>query len=606
MKKAIILLGILFLIGVGFSAPARVHQSPIAIYVTLNQSTNITSTNITQFFQGVTIPITNVTSLISSVNCTGTNKLNNITITNAGLSGICGADVSGGGSNNGVTIPADNVTNGTFTGTLFRFSGNLTISGNSTIAGDVNLSRYASCTLKTTSWGMVICGGDNTSAGAGITSLGGSLEGIVQTNPAPVTTTGNVTFNTTAFNQTYDGRYLSIAGVRLPIANITNYIGWTLPFTNITGYAVGGVTVPWTNITGYNVGGVTVPWANITGFPTELQLTSLNITRMLNVTGDLRANLTNATFPTSDTFTSGLSLIQNISQLKSGILSITYFNLPPYTTSLPFTNITGYNVGGVTLPAANVTSGTFGNGGTFTFPLNLTVNGNLTILNRTNLTAYPDCTLKTVGGLVVCGGDNSSAGAVDNPFNQSLNTTDSVAFANVNISSLPNCASGIFTNGNGKLQCATVGFIDNLFYTMLYENGRLSPVDAQWAYMPDGQGGGMYTEDRTGFTIPKNGTITRWTVFQYVNATLGSNHNVTIIPQVKRNGVVTIYGTAPNIANITQNVRNTTLIVNVSIPVVEGDQVTFRVNYPTWTTNPTGWGTTWGILVKYNSTVTFS
>ena len=541
MKKSYLMILLLLGISVVFAAPARVHQSPINIYVTLNQSTNITSTNITQMFQGV-------------------------------------------------TIPAENVTTGVFTGTLFSFSGNLTIRGNTTINGTLNLSSgYGSCTLKTTSWGMVICGGDNTSAGAGITSLGGSVEGIVQTNPAPVTTTGNVTFNTTAFNQTYDGRYLSVAGVRLPIANITNYIGWTLPFTNITGY---------------NVGGVTVPWSNITGFPSQLQLTNLNVTVMLNVTGDLRANLTNATFPTSDTFTSGLSLVQNITQLKSGILSITYFNLPPYTTSLPFANITGYNVGGVTVPASNVTSGTFGNGGGFTFPLNLTVNGNFTVLNRTNLTAYPDCTLKTVGGLVVCGGDNTSAGVVANPFNQSLNTTDDVAFATINISSIPTCTSGLMTNGNGKLKCATQGLI-KYYHQEVDWQGSCNPADAQVYFFPSSQGNCLWTQDSSGWYIPRNGTITKWWQYSYVNGTLGS------AGLVNMTALLFDYETQKDInytTNITMSMtaRNQTLVVNDTIEVTQGDIFRIQMVTPNWGTNPTTWRSVWGMEIMYNTTVTFS
>lgn len=72
---------------------------------------------------------------------------------------------------------------------------------------------------------------------------------------------------------------------------------------------------------------------------------------------------------------------------------------------LNLSNLT-FNVTG-TIPASNVTAGTFGNG-SYVFPDNLTVDGNMTLIGLLTLSNYTYCTIKTDGsGSIICGNDDN-------------------------------------------------------------------------------------------------------------------------------------------------------------------------------------------------------
>ena len=169
-----------------------------------------------------------------------------------------------------------------------------------------------------------------------------------------------------------------ISGVRIPVANVTDFDSYkitTLPYSNITGTP----TIPSAT--------TSLPVSNITGdYGTTLNYKILSYAN--NITGDLSiwnnkirldySNLTNApTIPNPNGVTIPLTnttgstsqecpagqVLKNVT-LSNGVLSsvCTTVSVSPTTS----------------LPAANITAGTFGTGD-YTFQNNVVVNRNLTV-----------------------------------------------------------------------------------------------------------------------------------------------------------------------------------------------------------------------------------
>ncbi len=148
----------------------------------------------------------------------------------------------------------------------------------------------------------------------------------------------------------------------------------------------------------------------------------------------------------------------------------------------PFTinqNITSGGGNATELPATNITAGAFAaskGGGDFSFPRNLTIGANLSIVSNVTLDLYSSCNLKTdANGNFVCGSDLVGGGAdvlqlpADNitagsfgsnygggdyifPRNVTINANLSI-LDNVTLAKYVNC--NLETNANGWLVCGT-------------------------------------------------------------------------------------------------------------------------------------------------------
>jgi len=129
----------------------------------------------------------------------------------------------------------------------------------------------------------------------------------------------------------------------------------------------------------------------------------------------------------------------------------------------------GGGSGSVQIPAANVSSGTFGvnaSGGNYAFKNNLTV-GNLTVFENLSLGALPfqctgSSTLDIIDGLVACGSDSSGGGGGQS-FDQNLNTTGNVTFYSQNITTNLLVLGNTNITGNLTINAAGCNLVTDSF-----------------------------------------------------------------------------------------------------------------------------------------------
>lgn len=271
------------------------------------------------------------------------------------------------------TLPIANISSGTAQGGTYTFPslawGSLVASNGTNITG-------------VTAINSILFGGQitsffyNTSVALqpllnGISVIGANVTGDLSSFNNKITLlAGNITGDLSFFNNKIKLDYSNLTNT----PTIPNQAGVTIPANNVTGglfaqhYNFTGLlgwsnllTSNGTNITGVNalrlngqLSSFYLDQSNTTictsanglcasALPSEGTFTRLNVTTLLNISGDFRGNLSNATFPTADNFASGMTLVQNVSMSVSGIVGVDYFTLPPYTTSLPASNITSGN-----------------------------------------------------------------------------------------------------------------------------------------------------------------------------------------------------------------------------------------------------------------------
>jgi len=273
-------------------------------------TTSLPASNITGLSYTTSLPIGNITNLISSYACSGTDKLTNVTINGSGIFGICSAD-EGGGTDTWWPI----------TGYIFNNSG----------SADVNETRL-NATIEALDSDTIV-------TSLPYSNLTGSIY-ITQINIS--------------------------GGITLPSANVTGLSYTTaLPMSNITGrdYSIliyqanisDGITIPSTNITGLSYT-TTLPYTNITG---TIYITQVNISGGITIPSTNVTGLTyTTTLPMANITNRDYSILVSQANISSGI-------------TIPATNVTGLSYT-TELPATNITAGTFP-AGDFEFQNNLTV-----------------------------------------------------------------------------------------------------------------------------------------------------------------------------------------------------------------------------------------
>jgi prepilin-type processing-associated H-X9-DG protein len=321
---------------------------------------------------GITIPIANVTNLISSYQCPGTDKLMNMTIGTNGITGACSTDLAGGGTNASAGGIADYIAKFTNTTNL----GNSIIFENGANIGiGTALPTYKLHVIGTLS--ASIDASNITSGTIASARLSGSYTGI----------TGVGTITAGAWQAT-------------PI--IQQYLGGiTLPAGNISAGTIGsGVTWNGNPIIQTYLGGITIPVANTTG---EFPQSRMSITiPIANATGTVPQNRLSIT---------GLEIANTTGEFPQSRMSIT----------IPIANATGTLLQSrmsITLPFANLTG----------MPFNLTGSGTAGYVpyfsNATNLlnsviyqngTSIGIGTTSPVGSLSVNGNIITIGGVDNNP-----------------------------------------------------------------------------------------------------------------------------------------------------------------------------------------------
>lgn len=349
--------------------------------------------------RSVSLPLGNLTGSTSG-QCTGTDKVVNVTVTNGILTASCDSDVTGTSSGvsgipqanlTGLTLPASNITgigvSGIPQANLTGISlpaGNITGIGVSGIP-QANLTGISIPLTNTTGSQSDKCAGTDKVTNVTITNGVVNVEcdtdvsgssGTLFASPWLYNESSTGYFNDTYANLTYDTRYKAIGagtsglslGINVTWSGLTNIAqanltGITLPASNVTGIGVSGIpqanltgiTLPSANITGIGVSGI--PQSNLTG----ISLPASNVTG-IGVSGIPQANLTGITLPSYNvTGTNLTNLLLGVNVTWSGLTNIAQANLTGLT--LPAANITGIGVSGIpqgnltglTLPSANVT-----------------------------------------------------------------------------------------------------------------------------------------------------------------------------------------------------------------------------------------------------------
>lgn len=115
-------------------------------------------------------------------------------------------------------------------------------------------------------------------------------------------------------------------------------------------------------------------------------------------------------------------------------------------------------------------------------------------------------------------------------------------------------------------------------------NSSINPVDATTYYMFDGGGGWITTNTtaQTKFLVPTSCTMTAVYAHTSIISTLGSAQNVSFYIRVNDTTDYTVSTTWQWTAN-----TNPINVTGLSVSLVAGDYIQFKIVTPTWTTNPT-------------------
>ena len=356
---------------------------------------------------GITIPITNTTGG-NSVQCSGTDKVVNVTLSNGVISTMCAADINTEKgttgfylyndtsfyyfnetqlnetirfiiNNTGITVNWSNVTG--FPGISIpqeNITGGITIPIDNT-TGNLSWVRITgfpgvSIPQANITTGIVIPFTNTT----GITSFqcsdsevlnnvtidGGVISGTCLNVTQKNTTgfylyndSGTYYFNETQLNDTINS-IVNNHGVTIPANNLTNisYLNYQILISqeNIST----GITIPIDNTTGllnwsriFGFPGVTVPWSNVTGFP-GVTVPWSNVTGFPGVT----IPLTNTTGTTSSQCSSPNERATNVT-IVNGVLTIVCDNVTTTNgITLPWANITSPPIGSFALAPASLST----------------------------------------------------------------------------------------------------------------------------------------------------------------------------------------------------------------------------------------------------------
>ncbi len=270
------------------------------------------------------------------------------------------------------TIPAANVTSGTFGSGSFTFPVNLIVTRNLTVSNNI-----------------LFVDNNTGRIGIGTTSPGQKLVVVGDANVTGTLYVGEQSFtNVDAAGNLIVGRNLTVSNNVLFVSNGTARVGilTTNPSTALdvagtitsTGLTVssGTVSLPSGQIDTSELADSSVTTAKIAaGNVTNATIDMVDALKLLNI-----AFLNNKLTLLAQNISGDLSFWNNkitlLAQNISGDLSSWNNKL-----SISFANITGSVSNVPSLPAANITSGTFGSGG-YTFPENLIVTRNLTVSNN--------------------------------------------------------------------------------------------------------------------------------------------------------------------------------------------------------------------------------
>jgi len=305
------------------------------------QGVSLPKSNVTGYSEGYTTPIANVTGLISSVECNGTDKLTNITIDSNRLYGVCSADLDSGGGFEGIQIPKDNITD---------YSEGYTAIPKSNVSG----SFYE---------GITLSGGNVTSAVAQATEWTGwtGISSIPEGNlSAPYPYFSGLTAiqkaNITGYSEGYsviDYNNLTKCNAN-EILKVNGSNQWTCSVDQAGGSGFEGIQLEGYNVTGavenasiwLNWSGITMSKNNLTDYSEGYSgILKANITDYSEgYSGLIDANI-------SDTLTASIwTGWIGVTISKANVSDFEYFKGIFITKE----NITDYSEG-YTLPIANVT-----------------------------------------------------------------------------------------------------------------------------------------------------------------------------------------------------------------------------------------------------------
>ena len=280
---------------------------------------------------GTTIPISNVTNLAGSSQCSGTDRVSNVTVTNSGLAITCSSTGSGNGTTT-TSLPIANITN--------------LISSKTCLGSD----KVSNVTINGSGI-QITCTADANGTAGGITLPWSNITSFPGLTGLAINT--NYTF----------------PGLIVPWSNLTG-VPTTIPFSNVTGFpGLTGLTLG----TNYTFPGGTMPWANVTNFA---GVTGLAINTNYTFPGLTlpQGNLTGSTY-----LSCGGTDKATAVNLTNGVINV---SCAPDQTSAGGSGL---------VPAANVTAGTFGTGN-FVFQNNATAQYLYGNLSWPNITAFPGLT----------------------------------------------------------------------------------------------------------------------------------------------------------------------------------------------------------------------
>lgn len=329
----------------------------------LTYTTTLPSSNITGLTYTTQLPISNITNLIVSYQCSGTDKVTNVTINSTGLFVTCTADEDSGAI---TTLPSANIT-GTMKDTQIELP--------ACPSGQFITQINGSVTCDMPTYTTTLPASNITSLTYTTTLPASNITGLTYTSTLPASNITGLTYTTT-----------------LPISNITNLIDSEV----CTG------TDKVTNVTLTDSGLSIVCSSDETG---EGQTTSLPIANITNLVGSLVCP--------------GTDKVTNVTITDSGLSVVCSADVDTIVTTLPASNVTGLTYTS-TLPASNITGLTY----TTTLPAGnitgLTYTTELPIANITDLIVSYQCsgtdkvsnvTINETGLFVTCTSDSDS-GAV--------------------------------------------------------------------------------------------------------------------------------------------------------------------------------------------------
>ncbi len=401
MKRTIVYIVVILIIGIGFAYGARL---PVVdgdedawgtvlntfLGVCINETGHLNATCVGLVPPAMTIPTDNVTNLISSSACSSTDKVTNVTVTSAGLSIVCSGDVIGGGGGGDAhwidlgdllqpnTSYADNIfVDGYINATdwsnvsileaqipdLAHSGGpdgiGYNLSNNSYLFGTVPLLDF-----------------DEVKLNATISALDTDTDTIITSLPF-TNISGSIALSQIPGQSFLEANITDLLHTQLvtslPFTNLTGLIGLaqipaqtfteanisdllhtqliiSLPFANITGLDAHPTSFPSANITDYETPTTTLPFTNLTGLIGLAQIPAQTFTEA-NISDLVHTQLV-TTLPFANISGSiALSQIPGQSFTEANITDLLHTQL---VTILPFANITGLDAHPTSFPSANI------------------------------------------------------------------------------------------------------------------------------------------------------------------------------------------------------------------------------------------------------------